>query len=246
MLPSIENHIEIRTGIKNPKDKQHIPDRNDLEFWKNFYETIKDYTLFDEPISQMRDKINPYFGFFGFRFHPNRKIPGYFHTGISINTKPKEVVLPICDGVLEYSGFDIVNGFYVFLSHPHIQTEDGFVMHSLYMHLKKPLVKFSSYQKMLREISFRNYPKIFIERGTPIGEAGSTGVPDGKHHHLHLQIEFRHPQKKTVILIDPLRLYESRSLRNISADFKSVEDFIDVYKFRKKELKKWGIERYFE
>jgi len=246
MLPIIELYIQKRPEKEGQRDQQYIPNSKYIEFWQDFYQKIKEYTLFDKPISYMEDKINPYFGYFGFRFHPNTKQPDYFHTGISISEKPKTKVLPVCDGVLEYSGFGIVNGFYVFLSHPHIQTEDGYVMYSLYMHLKKPLVKFSSYQKMLREISFHKYPQIMIERETPIGEVGSTGIVDGKHSHLHLQIEFRHPQKKKVVIIDPLRLYGSRSLKNRSTDLKNNEDFEELYTFRKKEMKKLGISRYFE
>ncbi len=247
MLPSIESFIEKRPGVDGKKrDQQYIPERNHGEFWNDFYALVQEHTLFDKPLLHMEDKINPYFGYFGFRFHPNTKQSGYFHTGVSITEKPKKVVIPVCDGVLEYSGFDVINGFYVFLSHPHIETEDGYVMHSLYMHLKKPLVKFSSYQKMLREISFHSYPKILIERGTPIGEVGSTGVPDGKHHHLHLQIEFRHPQKKSVVIIDPLRLYGLRSHKNRSADFVSEEDFAELAKFRRNEIKKLGIDGYFK
>ncbi|MEZ4103386.1 MAG: hypothetical protein R3B55_02430 [Candidatus Paceibacterota bacterium] len=74
-----------------------------------------------------------------------------------MSDKSKTPIKPILDGVLEYSGFGHVNGHYVFLSHPEIITEDGFKMYSLYMHLKQPLVKFNSYQKMLRQISFNHY-----------------------------------------------------------------------------------------
>ncbi len=246
MLPSIEGFIEPKPGKKGKRDEQYIPMRDEEIFWTDFYLELQDHTPFDKPVPHLEDKINPYFGYFGFRFHPNTKQSGYFHTGISITEKPKRVVVPVCDGVLEYSGFDVVNGFYVFLAHPHIETADGYVMHSLYMHLKKPLVKFSSYQKMLREISFHKYPNIFVERGTPIGEVGSTGVPDGKHTHLHLQIEFRHPQKKSVVVVDPLRLFDLHSFKNRSALWNSDEDFEDTKRLRKNELKKLGIDGYFK
>lgn len=245
MLPSFEGYIEKRPGKNGKRDDQYIPSHENAEFWADFYEVLKDHTLFDKPVPHLEDKIDPYFGYFGFRCHPNTKEPNYFHTGISITEQPKKPVVPICDGVLEYSGFDVVNGFYVFLSHPHIETDDGYVMHSLYMHLKKPLVKFSSYQKMLREISFNKYPQVLIERGTKIGEVGSSGVPDGKHTHLFLQIEFRHPSKKEVIIIDPLRLFGVRSHKNRSAEWGGAEDFSDLLRFRKNELKKLGILGYF-
>lgn len=244
MLPGIANFIEKRPGKDGKRGQLYIPSL-DLDFWLKFYDLLQEETIFDMPLPHVEDKIDPYFGYFGLRFHPNTHEFNYFHNGISITDKVKSPIIPVCDGVLEYSGFDIINGFYVFLSHPHIQTEDGYVMHSLYMHLRKPLVKFSSYQKMLREISFNNYPKVLIERGTQIGEVGSSGIPDGKHHHLHLQIEFRHPQKKQIVIIDPLRLFGLRSNKNRSADFKNIDDFNDLLHFRKRELKRLGIDKYF-
>lgn len=246
MLPSIEGFIQKRPGKNGKRGEQYIPTESSTSFWLDFYDSLKNHTIFDAPLPHIEDKIDPYFGYFGFRFHPNTHEFNHFHTGISITDKPKRPVFPVCDGVLEYSGFDVVNGFYVFLSHPHIQTEDGYVMHSLYMHLKKPFVKFSSYQKMLREISFNTYPKVIVERGTKIGEVGSTGIPDGKHYHLYLQIEFRHPQKKTIVSIDPLRLFGFRSHANRSTDFQSVDDFYDLKRFRKHELRSLGIEGYFK
>lgn len=246
MVPSFEGYIQKRPGKNARKGEQYIPNSEYGDFWNEFYDKLHEHTLFDKPLPHLEDKIDPYFGYFGFRFHPNTHELQHFHTGISITEKPKRPIVPVCDGLLEYSGFDMVNGFYVFLSHPHIQTEDGYVMHSLYMHLKKPSVKFSSYQKMLREISFNNYPKVVIERGTKIGEVGSSGIPDGKHHHLYLQIEFRHPEKKESIIIDPLRLFGLRNHTNRSADFTSVDDFYDLPKFRKNELRKLGIEDYFK
>lgn len=246
MIPSFEGYIEKRPGKDGKRDDQYIPSKEHFEFWSDFYEALKEHTVFDKPLPHLEDKIDPYFGYFGFRFHPNKKESQYFHTGISITEKPKKKIIPICDGVLQYSGFDVVNGFYVFLSHPHIQTEDGYVMHSLYMHLKKPLIKFSSYQKMLREISFNSYPNVLVERGTSIGEVGSTGIPEGKHSHLFLQVEFRHPKKKTVLIINPLSLFGVRPHKNRSSDWKSEEDFHDLYRFRKNEIKKLGIEGYFK
>jgi murein DD-endopeptidase MepM/ murein hydrolase activator NlpD len=246
MLPSFGGYIEKRPGKNGKRKEQYIPSGEYIDFWLDFYEELKQCTIFDQPLLHLEDKIDPYFGYFGFRFHPNTHELNHFHTGISITDKPKRPVVPVCDGLLEYSGFDVVNGFYVFLSHPHIQTEDGYIMYSLYMHLKKPTVKFSSYQKMLREISFNNYPKVAIERGTKIGEVGSTGIPDGKHYHLYLQIEFRHPQKNNIVLIDPLRLFGFRTRLNRSADFKNEADFYDLPRFRKNELKKLGIEGYFK
>lgn len=246
MLPAIEPHVEKRPGVNTDKDEQYIPSDASVLFWRDFYKQLRSHTPFDEPVPDIQHKVNPYFGFFGLRFHPNTKKPGHFHSGISITENPRKHVKPICDGTLEYSGFDIVNGHYVFLAHPHIETEDGYIMHSLYMHLRKPLVKFSSYQKMLREISFNAYPKVPIERGLSIGEVGATGIVDGKHHHLHLQIEFRHPVTNKVILIDPFRIYGTRSRTNRTADFEGLDDFVDLYAFRKGEIHKMQIHRYFD
>lgn len=246
MLPAIENYICKRPDSGVGRGAHYIPQESEQIFWGEFFERLREATIFDNPVPDIVSSINPYFGFFGFRFHPNTKQSRYFHVGVSSTQMSKTLVLPVCDGVLEYSGFDVVNGFYVFLSHPHIQTEDGYVMHSLYMHLKKPLVKFSSYQKMLREISFNAYPKIMIERGTSIGEVGATGVVDGKHHHLHLQIEFRHPHKERIVMIDPLVLFGARSQKNLTADFKTTNDFESLYKQEKEGLKELKIDKYFE
>lgn len=246
MLPAIEKHIHKRPDSGVGRGTHYIPNESDTVFWEEFFNCLREATVFDYPVPDIQHSINPYFGYFGFRFHPNTKRSRYFHVGISSTQDPRAGVVPVCDGVLEYSGFDVVNGFYVFLAHPHIQTEDGYVMHSLYMHLKKPLVKFSSYQKMLREISFNAYPKIMIERGTHIGEVGASGVVDGLHHHLHLQIEFRHPHKDTVIMIDPLVLFGLKSQKNISADFESEQEFQELYKNQKQRLKELKIDKYFE
>lgn len=246
MLPGIEKHTQKRPDGGVGRETHYIPKDSDGVFWNTFFEDLRRATIFDSPVPNMETSINPYFGFFGFRFHPNTKQPHYFHVGVSVTAPSKTPVVPVCDGVLEYSGFDLVNGFYVFLSHPHIQTEDGYVMHSLYMHLKKPLVKFSSYQKMLREISFNAYPKIMVERETAIGEVGSSGVVDGLHHHLHLQIEFRHPHKDKIIMIDPLVLFGLKSQKNLTSNFESEEDFKELYKNQKERLKELKIDKYFD
>ena len=66
---------------------------------------------------------------------------------ISLDLKSGRNIYPVLPGILEYSGYGAVNGHYILLSHPQIQTEDGYILHSMYCHLKKPLVKFNSYQK---------------------------------------------------------------------------------------------------
>ena len=90
------------------------------------------------------------------------------------------------------------------LSHPNVKTEDGFILYSLYMHLRDVKVKFSSYQKMLREVSFHSYPKIPISHTLPIGTLGQTGGT-GEYPHLHLQLEFRN-EAGDIIIVDPAEI----------------------------------------
>jgi len=246
MLPSFENYIHSRPDKGLGRENQYVPNLQKSGFWDIFYEELKLKTVFNEPFSGFVQGVNPYFGNFGYSFHPSKKIPNYFNIGVYGGGVSKTKVFPVCDGVLEYSGFDIVNGYYVLISHPHIQTEDGHIMHSIYMHLKKPLVKFSSYQKMLREISFHAYPKILIERETPVGELGSSGIINGKQTVLYLQIEFRHPYKENVVAIDPLVLFGYKSRDNISADLKNIKEFKDLQVLHREGFKKFNINNYFD
>lgn len=246
MLPSFYNHIQQRPDKGLGRENQYVPDSHASEFWNSFYTDLQSKTIFNEPFSDFVQGVNPYFGNFGYSFHPSKKIPNYYNIGVYGGGDPKTKIIPVCDGVLEYSGFDIVNGYYVLISHPHIQTEDGYVMHSLYMHLKKPLVKFSSYQKMLREISFHAYPKILIERETPIGELGSTGIVGGRQSVLYVQIEFRHPYKDGVVVIDPLSLFGLKSQENIAKNCETFEDFNKLGNIKISDFKKYNIEKYIE
>ncbi len=213
-----------RPGTDAGKDKHLVPDEEYNEFWEAFYLTLRTHFNFSAPVSDFVQKINPYFGNFGLRFHPVKLEPNYFHLGLDISDKSKTPIKPILDGVLEYSGFGHVNGNYVFLSHPEIVTEDGFKMYSIYMHLKSPSVKFNSYQKMLRQISFNHYPSIPIKKETEIGQMGSTGISEGLHVHLHLQIEFRN-EKGQIIVVDPARVLGGDNSINLSVKIKNIDEF---------------------
>jgi hypothetical protein len=139
-------------------------------------------------------------------------------------------VLP---GVFESYGYGAGNGQYVFLSHPQVQTEDGYTLHSMYCHLKKPLVKFNSYQKMLREISLRSYPIIPIEMQTILGVASTTGLSRDNHPGLYLQLSFR-KFDQTPIVVDPMCVYHKAGYINQSADIVDPEIIKDLFQKNKK------------
>jgi len=237
-LPAILDMGKQRPGADAGKDKHLVPNEEYNEFWDAFYKTLKSHFDFKEPVLNFKEKINPYFGNFGFRFHPVKLEPDYFHLGLDISDKAKTPIKPILDGMLEYSGFGHVNGQYVFLSHPEVVTEDGFKMYSIYMHLKQVSVKFSSYQKMLRQISFNHYPNIEVKKEKVIGGMGSTGISDGMHVHLHLQIEFRN-EKGQIIVIDPARVFGLENSSNLSAKVKTVEEFENFKKENETGLKNY-------
>jgi hypothetical protein len=92
------------------------------------------------------------------------------------------------------------------------------------MHLKSVNVKFSSYQKMLRQVSFNHYPNIEIKNEAVIGRMGSTGNSEGAHVHLHLQIELR-DEKGNIIVLDPARVLRLPCQENESAGILTKEEF---------------------
>ena len=239
-LPAILEMAKQRPGRDAGKDKHLVPHEEYNEFWEAFYKTLRTHFNFSSPIKDCDKNINPYFGYFGFRFHPTELEPKYYHLGIDISGKSKTEVKPILDGILEYSGFGIVNGNYVFLSHPEAQTEDGFKLYSIYMHLKNTSVKFSSYQKMLRQISFNHYPNVEVKSGEVIGGMGSSGNSEGAHVHLHLQIEFR-DEKGNIVVIDPAEVLGIKSEKNLSADVKDREEFEKFFLENKENFKTYNI-----
>lgn len=237
-LPAILERVKSRPGADAGKDKHLVPDEEYNEFWEAFYGALISNFDFTFPVLDSREKINPYFGCFGFRFHPIKLEPDYFHLGLDISDKSKTPVTPILDGILEYSGFGLVNGNYVFLSHPKVVTEDGFKLYSIYMHLKNTVVKFSSYQKMLRQISFNHYPSIEIKKTDVLGGMGSSGISEGVHVHLHLQLEFR-DERGRIIVIDPARVLGLQKSVNLSENIKSVEEFEKFKKENENDIKKY-------
>ncbi len=239
-LPSVKEMAKNRPGTDSGKDKHLVPNEEYNEFWEAFYDTLRTHFNFSLPVENSDKKINPYFGNFGFRFHPVKLEPKYFHLGIDITDKAKTEVKPILDGTLEYSGFGLVNGNYVFLSHPEVLTEDGFKLYSIYMHLKSVNVKFSSYQKMLRQVSFNHYPNVEIKNEAVIGRMGSTGNSEGAHVHLHLQIELR-DEKGNIIVLDPARVLRLPCQENESAKILTKEEFENFRKEKNVEFKKLGI-----
>lgn len=241
LLPSIEDKAILRPGSQ----KHYIPNLEYSEFWSAFYDFLRKNYVFAKPISDMENRINPYFGYFGYCFQALNKIPKYFNLGIDITARAKTGVSCIFDGFLEYAGYAHINGNYVFISHPQIKTEDGFVMHSLYMHLRSFKVKFNSYQKMLRKISFNKYPSVEVKKGFKIGEVGSTGNAHNIHTHLHFQIEFRNEHGK-IIVIDPSLILGIESLDNLTKDILNYEDFKSLAKDKQKELKNLGIDKYWK
>ncbi len=241
-LPGIEDKTMLRPG----GDKHHIPNPEYGEFWQAFYEfLLKNFTLSCPLTGDISGRINPYFGNFGFRFQATTKTARYFHLGLDINAKSKTPVQPIASGVLEYSGFGHINGNYVFLSHPDIRTEDGFVLHSLYLHLRSLDVGFNSYQKMLRKISFNKHPNILIAADQKIGEVGSTGNISGIHSHLHLQVEFRNESGK-IVVIDPARIFKLAPQENLTATVENEAEFKEIFSRKSLELKKMGIDKYWK
>lgn len=240
-LPAIEDKTILRPG----GDKHHIPSPEYAEFWHAFYQFLLKNFNFDLPLKEIAGRINPYFGNFGFRFQAINNTPRYFHLGLDISSRVKTGVHPIYDGLLEYAGFGHINGNYVFLSHPEIETEDGFVMHSLYIHLKNYEVGFNTYQKMLRRISLNKYPNILIKKGTRLGGVGSTGNISGIHAHLHLQVEFRN-EKGKIIVIDPSSLLGIGHEDNLTKNITRIEEFQELLQRDLKEIKKLGIEKYWK
>ena len=116
----------------------------------SFYTSVAKTISFKAPVPNFEKLINPYFGRFGMRWHPVIGSPHYFHIGIDINSPETTPFNPIEKGLLDYSGYANINGNYIVIRHPHIITEDGFVLHSLYMHCKTVNVEFSCFQKFLR------------------------------------------------------------------------------------------------
>lgn len=239
-IPSIKDKAVLRDSAKISKEIQYIPNKEYEEYWSAVYSYIQTFNP-TSPTQDFQKHINPYFGYFGKTFHPIKKISRYINIGVAITEKLKTPVQSILLGNLEYSGFGITNGYYVFVSHPEIMTEDGFTLGSLYLHLKQPLVSFSRYQKMLRQISFNSYPEVQIKKGELIGEVGDSGNTKGLHANLFFQVCFW--KDNEFIFIDPIRIFGEEPKENLSKDF-LIENFDLLINSSKSELERLEINKY--
>lgn len=245
ILPAIGHASTIRPGrYRHTKPDYLIADYVEHKsFWKDFHQKLEESDLFQFPVEDAEEKINPYFGYFGPRWHPVSFKPNYFNIGIEITAEIKTPVRAIAEGILEYSGFGIISGKYVMLSHPKIVTEDGYKLFSFYMHLRQADIKFSSYQKMLRQISLNSYPEIPISLDQKLGEVGDSGHFEGLHTALHLQTIFLHKKEKG-IAIDPARLLGIRPKNNRTHNLANHQEFIQFYKRYKKNINNWKLEKF--
>lgn len=215
-IPSLAPHTKARPGSHDFEPAYLVPDHSSDsdKFWNTVYRELKEAQLKSPIEANISELVNPEYGYFGPRPHPVISNREYFHLGIEYNFPKILPIHPVQNGVLEYSGYGAINGYYVLLSHPDIKTEDGYILHSMYCHLKKPLVNFTSYQKMLREVSLGSYPIIFISEDTLLGNSGSSGVVSQGDYKLYLQFDFR-KYGETPIVIDPLRVLTGEVITNI-------------------------------
>lgn len=237
VLPPIEDRIIRRPGSYQYKIEHYIPDLTYDEFWEDFYNRLSKIIGLRYPIKTKQIKIDEYFGHFGLRFHPIIHTANYFHIGIDILADYKTPVYPILPGIFEYSGFSRTNGKYVLVSHPDLKTDDGFSLWSIYMHLDKNKIKFTRYQKMLREMSFHTYPNIPIKTTRSIGTVGNSGDTRGMVPRLHLQIELRYKDK--IIALDGARIFGIKNSENISANIVSIDEFKVFCDNHKDNLQDW-------
>lgn len=246
-LPELKGRIQAfksDTVYKQDKKTRFVPREDEHEFWEVMYRTLAKSEQFAPPVKNIQKKINPYFGFFGERWNPATRQPGNFHTGIDVEGRRKTNIYPISDGILEYSGYGVTSGKYVMLSHPEITTQDGFTLYSLYMHLRDTQVAFTSYQKMLREISLHSYPRIAVTKDTPIGTMGDSGqskYPKG-YVHMHVQLEFRN-KEGDVVFVDPAGVLGLPQTNNSTADIASEKAFMDTYVRNRKDIFKRKLEQ---
>ena len=237
VLPSTRGAFVQRPGNgRRATQLQNIPDASRPDVWIPIYEKLKE--VLSHPIKRGNKEVDPYFGYFGYRWHPVIHSPGYFHVGIDIPNKMGTKVYPVAKGIFEYSGFTSINGKYILMTHPEIKTEDGFVLSSLYLHLKDAKIKFTTYQKMLREISKHTYPKIEVSTKKIIGEVGNSGDLRGMISHLHLQLEFRN-QEGTIVVINSARALGIAHGENLSRVVANEDDFIKFCREHRGMLLAW-------
>lgn len=223
VLPLLSTKTRLRPGHPKFEEVYLIPDETQYpDVWESAYAQLFSLQSSSPIQKDFIHTLDSHFGFFGYRVHPVTRELRYFHSGIFLKLPGKQSIHPILPGILEYSGYGAVNGYYILISHPDIQTEDGYILHSMYCHLKKPLVKFNSYQKMLREISLGSYPEIPVSLPTVLGKPGTSGL-SVPHTGVFLQISLR-KFGETPIVLDPLRLYQTTTVGNTTADITDAQD----------------------
>ncbi|MCA9353178.1 hypothetical protein KC901_03280 [Patescibacteria group bacterium] len=228
-LPPIVDKSTLRPNRPLFEEPYAIPDlEHHADFWKEVYRFLKTVSFRSPVIRDIKNYIDQRFGYFGFRVHPVTRESQYFHAGLSLDLTRNRKIYPIYPGVLEYAGYGAVNGYYVLLSHPDIVTEDGYVFHSMYCHLKKPLIKFNSYQKMLREISLGSHPIVPVSIKTILGTAASSGLAREQHPGVYLECSFR-KFGETPIVIDPFRLYYARPKHNTTQHLTNPEEIEELF-----------------
>jgi len=222
---------------KSDKFKYLKPDIiKEANYWNDVFSHIMSDIKLTFPISEKESCIDKFTGYYGYRWHPVKKQPNYFHSGIDINTDFGSEVLAISDGFFEYSGYHPINGNYILISHPNIKTEDNFELFSIYMHLESSNIRFNIVQKVLREIGLKKLTNKRIKQGQILGYSGDSGNSKGIYPHLHFQVEFRKGSK--VIILDPCMLFGLESQKNLTSSINNQDEFklmISNYE----ELKKW-------
>ena len=241
-LPAIEEKIRRRPGNgRKTKKPIYVPDeRKYPKFWRKWYEALDASGVFALPFEGAESAIDPFFGFYGKRWHPITKEPQSFHVGVDFTAESKTPVHAVATGVLEYSGFDIQNGNYVVLSHPELLIEDEGMLLSLYMHMRSNAVKFSSYQKMLREISLHTYPELAIKKESTVGVVGDSGNIEGFGSRLHMQIQIKTKTGK-IVALDPARVLGILPQENLTQDIIDKSEFRQMRRDFADQINDWNI-----
>lgn len=228
--------------IKRPDSKEthFIPDPAFFDYWEDIYFELLNSKQLRFPLDNSSSRINPFFGYFGFRFHPIKFKANYFHIGIDIDQEIGQKVYPVTKGIFEYSGYGQENGKYIMLSHPKYQTKDGFVMYSLYLHLESASLSFNYLEKFLRTAGLRKLTDKIINNNEAIGLSGDSGNSKNIFPHLHLQIEFRNKTQDKIILIDPAKALGIFTTENATKNIKDFKEFKTFYNNHKTELSNWS------
>lgn len=245
MLPAIGHKTTKRPG--DVPQNHYIPN-NDNVFWDEFYAQISETLQLSQPLANIAELVNPYTGRFGYRWHPVAAKPCYFHIGIDIHNDIGTPIYAIDDGLFQYSGYAPLNGNYVVISHPHIKTEDGWVLNSIYMHCDTFIHKFNLVQKVWRKYitTIPLWVNIPIRKSDLIATVGGTGVDGGYVPHLHLQLDFISPDGSKRVSVDPVKMFGFNLSPNLTAEIRSLDEFRDFYRSHEGDMSIWSkfIESY--